>query len=69
MQCRLSCTLSITIYLISDIEIPLDAEKVFTEYGMPSSHAQFMGFFSAYFIFFIYIRCISNHVNVSDVAM
>ncbi|XP_062515036.1 dolichyldiphosphatase 1-like [Corticium candelabrum] len=36
------------------------AEKLFTEYGMPSSHAQFMGFFAVYFILFIYIRIISQ---------
>ncbi len=29
---------------------------VFVEYGMPSSHAQFMGFFVTYFTLFLFIR-------------
>ena len=31
-------------------------EILFTKYGMPSSHAQFMGFFSAYLALFLLIR-------------
>ena len=31
-------------------------EVLFSEYGMPSSHAQFMFFFSSYMVLFVAIR-------------
>eukprot|EP00111_Clytia_hemisphaerica_P002245 TCONS_00006298-protein len=34
----------------------LDQKKLYNKYGMPSSHAQFMGFFAIYAIFFAYCR-------------
>lgn len=34
----------------------LDSKKLYNKYGMPSSHAQFMGFMAAYAVFFAYIR-------------
>lgn len=33
-----------------------DKSKLYNKYGMPSSHAQFMGFMAIYSIFFAYIR-------------
>lgn len=35
---------------------PMKRDVVYTEYGMPSTHAQFMWFFAAYATLFIYIR-------------
>lgn len=31
-------------------------ENLYTEYGMPSSHTQFMWFFATYMVFFISVR-------------
>ncbi|KAK6196222.1 hypothetical protein SNE40_001487 [Patella caerulea] len=42
-----------------------DKEGLYCEYGMPSSHAQFMWFFSMYITFFLYIRVYKNY-NWSD---
>ncbi|XP_043496636.1 dolichyldiphosphatase 1-like [Polistes fuscatus] len=39
---------------------PLKRDGIYNEYGMPSSHAQFMWFFTAYAILFIYIRLHHN---------
>lgn len=38
-------------------------ETVYSEYGMPSNHAQFMWFFATYIVFFVTIRV--HHVNNS----
>ncbi|CAG9862955.1 unnamed protein product [Phyllotreta striolata] len=40
---------------------PLRREGVHVEYGMPSSHAQFVWFFATYVIYFVYIRL--QHMN------
>ena len=34
----------------------LDSKQMYNKFGMPSSHAQFMGFMAAYAVFFAYIR-------------
>ncbi|WAR31445.1 DOPP1-like protein, partial [Mya arenaria] len=39
---------------------------LFTEYGMPSSHAQFMYFFATYLVFFLFIRVYRNYKWVED---
>ncbi|XP_032690097.1 dolichyldiphosphatase 1-like isoform X2 [Odontomachus brunneus] len=35
---------------------PIKRDSLYTEYGMPSTHAQFMWFFAAYVSLFVYIR-------------
>lgn len=35
---------------------PLKRDGIYNEYGMPSTHAQFMWFFTTYAILFICIR-------------
>lgn len=35
---------------------PLERKDAYGKYGMPSSHAQFMGFFTSYLILFICLR-------------
>ncbi|XP_060517018.1 dolichyldiphosphatase 1-like [Cylas formicarius] len=40
---------------------PLRREDVYVEYGMPSSHAQFVWFFATYIIYFVVIRL--HHMN------
>ncbi|RUS79083.1 hypothetical protein EGW08_013136 [Elysia chlorotica] len=37
-----------------------------TEYGMPSSHSQFMWFFSSYFAVFLLLRLYRNHSIIDD---
>lgn len=37
------------------------AHALYTEYGMPSSHSQFMWFFATYVIYFVFIRL--HHMN------
>ena len=39
---------------------PMRRDVLYSEYGMPSSHAQFMWFFTAYMVLFVCIRYISN---------
>ncbi|XP_052091335.1 dolichyldiphosphatase 1-like [Mytilus californianus] len=41
-------------------------QTLFTEYGMPSSHAQFAWFFSTYMVFFLFIRVYRNSNWVDD---
>ncbi|XP_077986426.1 dolichyldiphosphatase 1-like [Glandiceps talaboti] len=46
-------------------------EVVFSEYGMPSSHSQFMGFFAIYLVLFVYIRIqytCSSSSSIVDIA-
>ncbi|XP_061164609.1 dolichyldiphosphatase 1-like [Saccostrea echinata] len=43
-----------------------DRAVLFTEYGMPSSHAQFAWFFSTYMVFFLFIRVYRNHSLMDD---
>ncbi|XP_018577720.1 dolichyldiphosphatase 1-like isoform X1 [Anoplophora glabripennis] len=40
---------------------PLRRENIFVEYGMPSSHAQFVWFFATYIIYFVFIKL--HHMN------
>ncbi|XP_022908898.1 dolichyldiphosphatase 1-like [Onthophagus taurus] len=40
---------------------PMARNVVYNEYGMPSSHAQFMWFFATYVIYFVFIRL--HHMN------
>lgn len=40
-------------------------DSLFTEYGMPSSHAQFMSFFSIYLLLFLFIR-VQSSLSVFD---
>jgi len=47
-------------YLICE-KRPLRREDVYVEYGMPSSHAQFVSFFATYIIYFVFIRL--HHMN------
>lgn len=35
---------------------PLRRDEIFVEYGMPSSHAQFVWFFATYVIYFVFIK-------------
>ncbi|ESO08963.1 hypothetical protein HELRODRAFT_73990 [Helobdella robusta] len=39
---------------------PMSRSVIFTEYGMPSSHAQFMSFFAVYMVLFLCIRVHHN---------
>jgi len=41
---------------------PGDEAQLFNKYGMPSSHAQFMGFFAIYMTLFAYIR-LKMHIS------
>ncbi|XP_063234737.1 dolichyldiphosphatase 1-like [Bacillus rossius redtenbacheri] len=40
---------------------PIHRNALYTEYGMPSSHSQFMWFFSTYVLYFVFIRL--HHIN------
>ncbi|CAL1534310.1 unnamed protein product [Lymnaea stagnalis] len=40
--------------------------NLYTEYGMPSSHSQFMWFFSSYFALFLLLRLYKNHSIIDD---
>lgn len=42
---------------------PVSRSQIWTEYGMPSSHSQFMCFFAQYVLLFIFIRL--HHMNNS----
>ncbi|KAL4219386.1 Dolichyldiphosphatase 1 [Mactra antiquata] len=43
-----------------------DIAVLFTEYGMPSSHSQFMFFFATYMILFLFIRIYRNYNCLDD---
>ncbi|EAA08176.3 AGAP002666-PA [Anopheles gambiae str. PEST] len=45
---------------------PVSRAQIWTEYGMPSSHSQFMCFFATYVLLFIFIRL--HHINNSNSA-
>ncbi|XP_030761150.1 dolichyldiphosphatase 1-like [Sitophilus oryzae] len=47
-------------HLICD-KRPIRREDVYVEYGMPSSHAQFVSFFATYIIYFVFVRL--HHMN------
>nr|CAD7257305.1 unnamed protein product [Timema shepardi] len=40
---------------------PIQRNALYTEYGMPSSHSQFMWFFTTYVVYFVFIRL--HHMN------
>ncbi|KAL0273982.1 UNVERIFIED_CONTAM: hypothetical protein PYX00_006530 [Menopon gallinae] len=40
---------------------PVFRNSLYTEYGMPSSHSQFMWFFTTYIVYFVFIRL--QHMN------
>ncbi|KAI8741878.1 dolichyldiphosphatase 1 [Biomphalaria glabrata] len=42
-------------------------ENLYTEYGMPSSHTQFMWFFASYFALFLLFRLYKNYSLIEDV--
>ncbi|CAL1270553.1 unnamed protein product [Larinioides sclopetarius] len=44
-------------------------EILFSEYGMPSNHAQFMWFFATYMAFFLLIRPISEFLMLRDTTL
>lgn len=43
---------------------PLARGHLYNEYGMPSSHAQFVWFFSIYVLYFVVIRYVFCHINL-----
>ena len=45
-------TPSLHLFLSADVY----THSLFVEYGMPSSHAQFMAFFATYFTLFLFFR-------------
>jgi len=46
---------------------PMKRDTLHTEYGMPSSHSQFMWFFVCYLILFIFIRVHNNYNTIDNV--
>ncbi|XP_045472588.1 dolichyldiphosphatase 1-like [Harmonia axyridis] len=44
---------------------PMVRNSLYTEYGMPSSHAQFVWFFTTYVIYFVFIRL--HHMNNNNI--
>ena len=52
----LICNYDDNIICSSQSLIDLYSSDLFVEYGMPSSHAQFMTFFATFFTLFIFIR-------------
>jgi dolichyldiphosphatase len=44
---------------------PMQRSVLYTEYGMPSSHSQFMWFFATYMVYFVFIRL--QHMNNNSV--
>ncbi|KAK9869536.1 hypothetical protein WA026_003292 [Henosepilachna vigintioctopunctata] len=46
-------------------ERPMSRNDLYTEYGMPSSHAQFVWFFTTYVIYFVFIRL--HHMNNNNI--
>ncbi|XP_064649962.1 dolichyldiphosphatase 1-like [Lineus longissimus] len=53
-------------HMIQDYRPKRDRETVFTEYGMPSSHAQFMWFYATYLSFFLILRVHRNYNIIED---
>ena len=54
LSLSLSLSLSFFFFLSSDVY----THSLFVEYGMPSSHAQFMAFFATYFTLFLFFRLV-----------
>ncbi|KAK3586693.1 hypothetical protein CHS0354_039164 [Potamilus streckersoni] len=52
-------------HLIREDRPRRDIDILFTEYGMPSSHAQFMYFFACYLVLFLFVRIYRNY-NLID---
>ncbi|XP_033732672.1 dolichyldiphosphatase 1-like [Pecten maximus] len=46
---------------------PVRNRQLYTEYGMPSSHAQFSWFFSTYMILFLFLRIYKNYNLIDDI--
>ncbi|KAL3281949.1 hypothetical protein HHI36_005152 [Cryptolaemus montrouzieri] len=46
-------------------ERPMARNALYTEYGMPSSHAQFVWFFTTYVVYFVFIRL--HHMNNNNI--
>lgn len=44
---------------------PIIRNNVFVEYGMPSSHSQFVWFFTTYVVYFVFIRL--HHMNNNNI--
>ncbi|XP_046547653.1 dolichyldiphosphatase 1-like [Haliotis rubra] len=53
-------------HIIREYRPMRDRKNVFNEYGMPSSHSQFMWFFSMYLTFFLFIRVYKNYTWLDD---
>ncbi|XP_074654900.1 dolichyldiphosphatase 1-like isoform X2 [Tubulanus polymorphus] len=53
-------------HLIQEYRPLRQRETVFSEYGMPSSHAQFMWFYAVYLSFFLIIRMHRNYHFVDE---
>ncbi|KAL8567052.1 hypothetical protein ACOMHN_027481 [Nucella lapillus] len=53
-------------HLIQEERPNRDKQNLYTEYGMPSSHSQFMSFFAIYMTFFIWIRVYRNYSILDD---
>ncbi|XP_076455059.1 dolichyldiphosphatase 1-like [Babylonia areolata] len=53
-------------HLIQEGRPKRDRSNLYTEYGMPSSHSQFMWFFATYMTFFIWIRVYRNYSILDD---
>ncbi|GLV37842.1 hypothetical protein CBL_06456 [Carabus blaptoides fortunei] len=49
---------------------PMHRPEEYNEYGMPSSHAQFMWFFATYVIYFVFIRLyhLNNNTIIENVS-
>ena len=50
------CMMS-SLYLCLCYAIDIHPRHLFGKYGMPSSHAQFVGCFATYFSLFVFVRC------------
>ncbi|XP_050310012.1 dolichyldiphosphatase 1-like [Anthonomus grandis grandis] len=49
---------------------PIHREDVHVEYGMPSSHSQFVSFFATYIIYFVFIRLyhLNNNTIIENIS-
>lgn len=57
-----------TNYVLKHIiceERPMRREASYTEYGMPSSHSQYVWFFTSYVVYFVFIRL--HHMNNNSI--
>ena len=56
--CELVILIENVIFVTLFLLLAIDDGKLYNKYGMPSSHAQFMGFVAIYAIFFSYLRLV-----------